>query len=70
MLKEPTPKSTSTVYEHRDKIVAISKEYKEKLDFLYSELRRADDDEKDCIYARIKQEKDKSKQEVERYLSE
>lgn len=70
MLKEPTPKSTSTVYEHRDKIVAISKEYKEKLDFLYSELRRADDDEKDCIHARIKQEKDKRKQEVERYLSE
>lgn len=70
MLKVPEQKSTSTVYEHRDKIVAIIKEYKEKLDFLYSELRRADDDEKDCIYARIKQEKDKRKQEVERYLSE
>ncbi len=70
MLKEPTSKSTSTVYEHRDKIVAIIKEYKEKLDFFYSELRRADDDEKDCIYAKIKQEKDKRKQEVERYLSE
>lgn len=70
MLKEPEQKSTSTVYEHRDKIVAIIKEYKEKLDFLYSELRRADDDEKDCIYAKIKQEKDKRKQEVERYLSE
>lgn len=70
MLKEPALKSTSTVYEHRDKVVAISKEYKEKLDFLYSELRLADDDEKDCIYARIKQEKDKRKQEVERYLSE
>lgn len=70
MLKVPEQKSTSTVYEHRDKIVAIIKEYKEKLDFLYSELRRADDDDKDCIYARIKQEKDKRKQEVERYLSE
>ena len=69
MLKEPTLKK-STAYDHKREIIAISKEYKEKLDFLYSELRRADDDEKDCIYARIKQEKDKRKQEVERYFSE
>ena len=70
MLKEPTPKSTSTVYEHRDKIVSISKEYKEKLDFLYSELRRADDDEKDYLYVKIKQTKDKRNEEVKELLSE
>ena len=70
MLKEPAPKSTSTVYEHRDKIVAISKEYKEKLDFLYSELRRADDDEKDYLYVKIKQTKDKRNEEVKELLSE
>ena len=70
MLKEPTPKSTSTVYEHRDKIVSISKEYKEKLDFLYSELRRADDDEKDYLYAKIKQTKDERNEKVKELLSE
>ena len=70
MLKEPAPKSTSTVYEYRDKIVSISKEYKEKLDFLYSELRRADDDEKDYLYAKIKQTKDKRNEKVKELLSE
>ena len=70
MLKEPEQKSTSTVYEHRDKIVAISKKYKEKLDFLYSELRRADDDEKDYLYVKIKQTKDKRNEEVKELLSE
>ena len=43
-LKVPAPKSTSTVYEHRDKVVDICKEPEKKLDYLYSELRRADDD--------------------------
>ena len=70
MLKVPTQKSTSTVYEHRDKIVSISKEYKEKLDFLYSELRRADDDEKDYLYVKIKQMKDKRNEKVKELLSE
>ena len=51
-------------------IIAISKEYKEKLDFLYSELRRADDDEKDYLYVKIKQTKDKRNEEVKELLSE
>lgn len=70
MLKEPAPKSTSTVYEHRDKVIAICKEFEKKLDFLYSELRRADDDEKDYLYAKIKQTKDKRNEEVKELLSE
>ncbi|MDY3255846.1 MAG: hypothetical protein SOX15_01810 [Eubacteriales bacterium] len=70
MLKEPAQKSTSTVYEHRDKIVSISKEYKEKLDLLYSELRRADDDEKDYLYAKIKQTKEERNEKVKELLSE
>lgn len=70
ILKEPAQKSTSTVYEHRDKIVAIIKEYKEKLDFLYSELRRADDDEKDYLYVKIKQTKDERNEKVKELLSE
>ncbi len=70
MLKEPTPKSTSTVYEHRDKIVAICKEFEKKLDFLYSELRRADDDEKEVIYTRIKQTKEERNEKVKELLSE
>ena len=70
MLKEPTPKSTSTVYEHRDKIVAICKEFEKKLDFLYSELRRSDDDEKEVIYTRIKQTKEERNEKVKELLSE
>ena len=70
MLKVPVPKSTSTVYEHRDKVVAICKEFEKKLDFLYSELRRADDDEKDYLYVKIKQTKDKRNEEVKELLSE
>lgn len=70
MLKVPTQKSTSTVYEHRDKIVSICKEYKEKLDFLYRELRRADDDEKDYLYVKIKQVKDERNEKVKELLSE
>ena len=70
MLKEPAPKSTSTVYEHRDKVIAICKEFEKKLDFLYSELRRADDDEKDYLYAKIKQTKDERNEKVKELLSE
>ena len=70
MLKEPTPKSTSTVYEHRDKIVAICKEFEKKLDFLYSEFRHSDDDEKEVIYTRIKQTKEERNEKVKELLSE
>lgn len=70
MLKVPAPKSTSTVYEHRDKVVAICKEFEKKLDFLYSELRRSDDDEKEVIYTRIKQTKDERNEQVNELLSE
>ena len=69
MLKEPTLKK-STAYDHKREIIAISKEYKEKLDFLYSELRRADDDEKDNLYVKIKQTKDKRNEEIKELLSE
>lgn len=69
MLKEPTLKK-STAYEHRNKVVAISEKYKEKLEFLYSELRCADDDEKDYLYVKIKQTKDKRNEEVKELLSE
>lgn len=69
MLKEPALKK-STAYDHKKEIIAISKEYKEKLDFLYSELRRADDDEKDNLYVKIKQTKDKRNEEVKELLSE
>ena len=70
MLKEPTPKSTSTVYEHRDKIVAICKEFEKKLDFLYSEFRHSDDDEKEVIYTRIKQTIEDRNEQVNELLSE
>ena len=69
MLKEPTLKK-STAYDHKRAIIAISKEYKEKLDFLYSELRRADDDEKDYLYVKIKQAKEERNEKVKELLSE
>jgi len=69
MLKEPTL-IKSTAYEHKRQIIAISEEYKEKLEFLYGELRRADDDEKDYLYTRIKQTKDERNEKVKELLSE
>ena len=70
MLKVTAPKSTSTVYEHRDKVVAICKEFEKKLDFLYGELRGSDDDEKEVIYTRIKQTKEERNEKVNELLSE
>ena len=51
-------------------MVAICKEFEKKLDYLYSELRRADDDEKEVIYTRIKQTKDERNEQVNELLSE
>ena len=68
MLKEPTLKK-STAYEHKRKVINIIEKYKVDLESLYSELRRADD-EKDYLYAKIKQTKDKRNEEVKELLSE
>ena len=70
MLKVPESKSTSTVYEHRDKVIAICEECKKELDLLYSEIRRADDDEKDLLYIKIKQKKEERNEKVKELLSE
>ena len=69
-LRPPKVKSSSTVYEHRDKVLSICKEYKKKLDLLYKELRNADEDEKDVVYTRIKQTKDERNEKVKSALTE
>ncbi len=69
MLKVPTMQK-STAYEHKRKIIVISEEYKEKLVFLYSEIRRADDEEKDYLYAKIRQTKEERNEKVKELLSE
>ena len=70
MLRLAEPKNVSTVYDRKKKIIAICEAYKEKLDFLYKDLRLVDEDEKDVIFARIKQTKDKRDEEVKELLSE
>ncbi len=67
MIKEPE-KGNSTSYEHAQKIVNVCKRYKDKIPQLYKELRKADADEKELIYAKIKQKKLERKECVERYL--
>lgn len=70
MLKEPETKSTSTVYDKKRKIINACEEYEQKLKLLYQDLRLADEDEKDIIYAKIKQTKDKRNKQVKELLSE
>ena len=70
MLKEPETKSTSTVYDKKRKIINACEEYEQKLKLLYQDLRLADEDEKDIIYAKIKQTKDKRNEQVKELLSE
>ena len=44
--------------------------FKEKIDFLYSELRHSDNDEKEVIYTKIKQTKEDRNEQVNELLSE
>ena len=60
----------STAYEHKEKIISFCEECKDKLTFLYSHLRSAEDDEKDVIYERIKQTKEERNEKVKELLSE
>ena len=70
MIKKPAIRSSSTVYSHRDKVIAICNEYKEELMLLYREINLSEDDEKDAIYAKIKQLKRERKEKIEKYLDE
>lgn len=69
MIKVPKMQK-STVYEHKEKIIAICEEYKEKLSYLYQKIRSADEDEKCVIYARITQMKNERNERVKELLSE
>ena len=70
MIKEPTPKSVSTVYDKKKKIISLCLEYQEKLDFLYKGIRIGDEDEKDVLYTRIKQIKEERNEKVKNELTE
>jgi hypothetical protein len=71
MLKEPKKREVSTAYQHKNKIVEICEDCKKELDYLYGEIRTSvDDDEKDCLYSKIRQIKDERNVQVKELLSE
>lgn len=70
MLRLAEPKSASTVYDRKKKVIDICEDYKEKLDVLYKELRLVDEDEKEVLYARIRQTKEERNEKVKELLSE
>ncbi len=67
MLKVPE-KIKSTAYEHREKVLELCEQYKKELEVLYSDLRKADEDEKTLIYEKIQQKKEERKKKVSKWL--
>lgn len=59
----------ATEYRHKDKIVKIIDESKVRVNRLYMELRSADEQEREVIYDRIKEEKDKRDKQVSKWLT-
>ena len=70
ILRLAEPKSASTVYDRKKKVIDICEDYKEKLEVLYKELRLVDEDEKEVLYARIRQTKEERNEKVKDLLSE
>ena len=64
-----TEKSTSTDYEHRDKIIKIIEDYVSSIKSLCKKIRKADKDEKDCLFSKIDEEKERVKKEVREKLN-
>ncbi len=58
----------ATEYRHKDKIVEIIDEAKANINRLYMELRRADTQEREVLYARIADEKARRDMEVSKWL--
>lgn len=59
----------ATEYRHKDKIVNIIDESKARVNRLYMELRNADEQEREVIYDRIKEEKAERAQQVSKWLT-
>lgn len=59
----------ATEYRHKDKIVNIIDESKARVNRLYMELRNADEQEREVIYDRIKEEKVERNQQVSKWLT-
>ena len=53
MINEPPRVKSSTVYAQRDKVLSCCEEYKDKLSFLYRELKIVDEDEQETVYEEI-----------------
>lgn len=59
----------ATEYRHKDKIVNIIDESKAKVNRLYMELRNADEQEREVIFDRIKEEKAERDKQVSKWLT-
>lgn len=59
----------ATEYRHKDKIVSIIDESKDRVNRLYMELRNADEQEREVIYDRIKEEKAERDKQVSKWLT-
>ena len=59
----------ATEYRHKDKIVKITDESKARVNRLYMELRYADEQEREVIYDRIKDEKAERDKQVSKWLT-
>jgi hypothetical protein len=70
LLKKPEGKISSTVYDHKNKIIEICEEYQQELKHLYNLLRKAEEDERELIYERIKLTKNERNAKVEKLLTE
>ena len=59
----------ATEYRHKDKIVKIIDESKARVNRMYMELRNADEQEREVIYDRIKDEKAERDKQVSKWLT-
>lgn len=59
----------ATEYRHKDKIVKIIDESKARVNRMYMELRNSDEQEREVIYDRIKEEKKERDKQVSKWLT-
>lgn len=59
----------ATEYRHKDKVIEICDTSKAKIKQLYCNLRTADEDEREVIYDRIKEEKKERDRQVARWIT-
>lgn len=70
MINIPSTRNCSSDYHRKDQIIHICEEYKNKINKLYASLRTSDEDSKEFIYNKIKEEKLKQNEKIGEYLNE